>query len=553
MLGLVVLGSLYLVSRQLDQVVDEFRSLMNLQGLLVFATALFFIKIFHELGHALTAFRKGLHVPVIGLAFIVLIPIFYTDTSQSWRLKSHRDRLQISAAGIGAELIIAGLATVLWVFVPAGDVRTFLFCLATTSWVMSLAINLNPLMRFDGYFLLADLLGMENLQNRSFSLARWKLREFLFGPGLPPPERFSPVLHRSLICFAFATWLYRLALFLAIAVLVYSFFIKLIGIFLFVVEIVWFVLRPVYLEMKEWWLMRRILFRTRRSMVSLLVLSGLIGALTWPLSTRVSIPAMVYVPGEILVFAPMSANLKELSVHEGQMVQKGELLGRLHSPQLDRLIELTQQRQHSLKARLARSLEDRTDTEQRQVLLKELSSVNDRLSALQHQMEDLQMRAKVAGKVVDLNPQMRAGNAVSNAGPLLRIVPQTELALSGLVVERERDRLAVGANGTFVPEHPWIEKSEIELREISKTPVNHLEFAELSTQFGGAVRTVTTATGDHVPLQSYFSLTMQLRELRQTELQNPIRGTVLLDAQPRSYGAMIVQQIGKVLIRESGF
>ena len=67
--------------------------------------------------------------------------------------------------------------------VPDGPVRTGLFVMASTVWVLTLAINLNPFLRFDGYYLLADLLGTPNLQQRSFALARWRLRELLFGLG----------------------------------------------------------------------------------------------------------------------------------------------------------------------------------------------------------------------------------------------------------------------------------------------------------------------------------------------------------------------------------
>src|SRR5690606_28730458 len=105
----------------------------------------------------------------------------------------------------------------------------------------TLLINVSPFMRFDGYFILMDWLGFANLHGRSFALARWHLRKVLLGWRDPVPEAFAPRQQLSLILFAWATWLYRLVLFLGIAVLVYQFFIKLVGIFLFLVEIAWFV------------------------------------------------------------------------------------------------------------------------------------------------------------------------------------------------------------------------------------------------------------------------------------------------------------------------
>jgi len=88
--------------------------------------------------------------------------------------------LAIGAAGMIVEIAIAILCTSLWHFLPDGAVRSSVFSIATATWVLTLLINLNPFMRFDGYFLLSDYLGVANLQQRAFSLARWRLRELLF-------------------------------------------------------------------------------------------------------------------------------------------------------------------------------------------------------------------------------------------------------------------------------------------------------------------------------------------------------------------------------------
>ena len=122
------------------------------------------------------------------------------------------------------ELAIAAFASLLWSFLPEGALRSAAFLLATTTWLLTLGVNLNPFMRFDGYFLLSDLLEVGNLQQRSFALARWWLREQLFGFAEQPPELLPRSLRRGLVIYAFCTWLYRFFLFLGIALLVYMLF-----------------------------------------------------------------------------------------------------------------------------------------------------------------------------------------------------------------------------------------------------------------------------------------------------------------------------------------
>ena len=138
-------------------------------------------------------------------------------------------------------------------FLPDGPLRTGVFVLATTSLIMGLLLNLNPFMRFDGYHILSDAVGVPNLQTRAMAVGRWLLREILFGVGAPCPE---PGPRSAVLAFAFyawAIWIYRLVLFLGIALLVYHFAFKALGIVLFLIEIVWFILCPSSRNGRRWW------------------------------------------------------------------------------------------------------------------------------------------------------------------------------------------------------------------------------------------------------------------------------------------------------------
>jgi len=125
--------------------------------------------------------------------------------------------------------MIAAWATLAWALLPEGGIRSAMFVLATSSWIGTLAINASPFMRFDGYFIVSDALDIPNLHARSFALARWKLREWLFDLGDAPPEYFKPATQKGLILFAWVTWIYRLVVFLGIAALVYFYFSNFLG------------------------------------------------------------------------------------------------------------------------------------------------------------------------------------------------------------------------------------------------------------------------------------------------------------------------------------
>jgi len=132
-LTLLALGlGLYHVMRQWDVFTASLVDTFSLSGLASYGVALVAVKFLHELGHAFTAKRLGCRVPTMGVAFLVLWPVAYTDTNETWRLTSRWQRLQVACAGIATELAVAAWATLAWGLLPDGEWRSAAFVLATT-------------------------------------------------------------------------------------------------------------------------------------------------------------------------------------------------------------------------------------------------------------------------------------------------------------------------------------------------------------------------------------------------------------------------------------
>ncbi|MBC7858384.1 MAG: secretion protein HylD, partial [Burkholderiaceae bacterium] len=310
-LGVLALG-LQQLYRQWDQFSATLLDTFSWSGMAAYGAALAGVKLIHELAHAFTAKRFGCRVPTMGVAFLVMWPVAYTDTNEVWKLSDRKRRLQVTAAGVLAELTVAIWATLAWAVLPDGALKSVAFVLAAITWISSLAINTSPFMRFDGYFLLSDWLGLPNMHARSFALARWDLRERLFALGEPVPEHFSARRHAGLILFAYATWIYRLVVFLGIAALVYTFFIKAVGILLFAVEMGWFVLLPFYREFQAWaarWPKLRGSRRARRSAAIALMLAALL-VVPWP--SRIGAGALLRPAEQLVLYAPPHAQVAAL-------------------------------------------------------------------------------------------------------------------------------------------------------------------------------------------------------------------------------------------------
>ncbi|MGB7287156.1 MAG: hypothetical protein WBC71_09515, partial [Salaquimonas sp.] len=400
----IALISLFLVSRQWDVFQSTFMDFLSLDGFMFYASSLVIIKIIHEMGHALMARKYHVAVPTIGIAFIVMMPILYTDTTAAHRLRSRITKLHIDLAGIYAELALACIATLLWVFLDDGPARSVAFTTATLSWVLSLAVNLNPFMRFDGYYILSDLTGFENLQERGFAFAKWKLRELLFGAKIPPPEAVPLKWHLPIILHAWGTWIYRFFLFLAIAVIVYAFFIKVVGIFLFIVEIAWFIIMPIWREFKHWWSMRQMILKTKRSLTSAFLFTVAILALFLPLDNEVSVPAIMKTIGTKDIYSPKAAKIALLTLQNGQVVNGGDVLAVLVSDQLLEDKSRIEREIRLYEARLARSQSNAEDHSLRLVLQSELDAKREEWQGNQDQINQLTILAPVSGMIVDADP-----------------------------------------------------------------------------------------------------------------------------------------------------
>ena len=374
--------ALYLIGRQWDAFTHTFSHFFSWEGAVMAGLTIACTKVIHELAHAYTAEHFGCRIPHMGIAFMVMMPLLYTDTSAAWRLKSKRQRMAVCAAGVLGELALGVWAALAWSFLPEGGLKSAAFMLATTTWIMTLAINSSPFMRFDGYYLLSDWLGVANLHQRSFALAKWRMRELLFGFGEKKPESFEPWKERALIIYAWATWLYRFFLFCGIALLVYHAFFKLLGIFLFCVEVSVFVMLPILRELKEWALLILKGKAAPRSLSLLFPVAGILAVFFMPWRSEVAAPAVVKPAAAVTLYTPAAAQVEAIEAAQGDAVKKGQVLFRLRSPQLAHELEKLESDRASLRWRAEYMRMNREGAADVPAALRELSALERRIAEL---------------------------------------------------------------------------------------------------------------------------------------------------------------------------
>ena len=549
----VVVGVLgiYLTSRQWDTFMATFADFYSWQGVAAYLAALVFIKIFHEMAHAFTAARYGCRIPSMGIAFLVMMPVLYTDVTDAWKLRSRRQRLTITGAGMISELVLAAFATFLWAFLPDGTAKSICFVIATTSWVLSLLINLNPFLRFDGYYLMTDAAGIENLQPRAFELGRWKMREWLFNIGAACPENLPRRTMSWMIAYAWMTWVYRFFLFIGIAILVYYLFFKVLGVLLFVIEIAWFILLPIWAELKEWYAMKETILKRRRTFISAGIFTGMIALGLMPLSTTVKVPAVIEANQFERIYPVVPAQISMLNVSPNQRVSKGDVLIELTAPEVDNKLNITAIRMASVQTRLDRAAGDTLDKQQILVLQRELAHLIEEKAGLERQRARLQVIAPFDGKVVDIRPRLHVGRWVGLDEPLLTVASGQARVARGYLSERDLWRIEKGAEGSFIPDDISQNDAAISVKDIAYSNSAKLELPYLASRYDGAITVTGDKIDDLVPAQAQYLVTMSL--LEDDGVIYPVqRGMVRVAGKSESLLSGLWRQTLKVLVRESG-
>lgn len=527
----------------------------SLQGLLAYGVTLLGVKCLHELGHGITAKRYGCRVPTMGVAFLVLWPVAYTDTNEVWKLTRRDQRLKVAAAGITTELVIAVWALLAWLWLPDGWPKAMAFLLATTTWVSTLLINASPFMRFDGYFLLSDYLQMPNLHSRAFALARWDLRERLFALSEEPPEHFAPTRQRLLIAFAWATWMYRLVLFLGIAALVYHFFIKAVGILLFAVEIMWFIAKPVWSEIKAWRERSAQIVHSRRARWSAALAVGLLALLVVPWPVPVLSSGMLQSSAQWQLHAPEAAQLARAPLAEGSAVAADTAVFALTSPALQ---AAAQQNQARLRQVVQQSAAAGMDGELRrdwQVWQDRQAEALAQQAALDTDAARYQLQAGGSGVLRDVDPDLQAGEWVARRELLGRVVDLQKLEVVSYVAEQELHRIRPGDSGLFITEGAGGAALPVRVRSIDQDASRSLNEVALSAQAGGNVP-VRNQQGVLYPEQPVYRVVLDVvntEALPAWAAQHRWRGRVSIRGAWEAPGAQFVRTAASVFWREAGF
>lgn len=358
-LWLVVVGAgLKTVADNWPALWEQTQSVLAPGNLFLLYVGLVLVKGLHEFGHAYFCRKFGGEVHVMGIMLMVFTPIPYVDATSSWSFRSKWKRILVGAAGVIVELFVAAVAVMIWARTGPGTLHSLTYNLMFVASVSTLIFNINPLLRFDGYYILSDVVEIPNLHQQALMQLRFLFERYLFGVK----KAESPAETRRkgvwLTVFGVASLVYRVVVFSGILLFVADRFL-IIGLVMAAVCLISWVTVPVF-KFVNYLASSPQLDRVRRRAIG--VTAGLLLALivllqVVPFPRHFRAPGVVRASERTQIVAGTAGHLAEVIAKPGSHVVRGQPLLRMTNHELELELAGTRQRAAEVKARLLRAME----------------------------------------------------------------------------------------------------------------------------------------------------------------------------------------------------
>jgi putative peptide zinc metalloprotease protein len=495
----------WIVVRDWRQLTDAPLVLLDPVGGLRLLAAWVGLKLWHETLHAVFCKKYGGRVSNAGIMLLFFTPVAYVDVTSSWRFRSRWQRIATAAAGMYGECLAGGLALVAWSRLPPGGPRHLAYCVSLMALAHTLLFNANPLMRFDGYYILSDLCGVPNLAQRGSQYLAALFSQVVLGIRVPLPA-WPARIGRMIRLYALAALAWRVMVYASLALFLVGWLSYLGGLLaaaMFVAAAArplrraWqYVRQPGRAAALDW---RRIAIS---GTCSVAMFGGLLAAMC--------LPGLVRVPG-VVEYAPLSivraasrGFVRELRVADGSLVTAGQVLLVLENEDLERkardmALELEQatiqSRLHHQNHELAKY----------QAEVAQCQALKKKLAEAQAEAGQLVIRAAGDGRLIARGFDQLAGRYLE-AGQEIGVIgdPQSKevrLAIDhedvDLVAELLGQEISVRVGGA-APRHLMAKLVRVEPQGATDLP-----HPALSAQVGGPLPVKLKEPADGKPAETY--------------------------------------------------
>jgi putative peptide zinc metalloprotease protein len=468
------------------------------------------LKLAHEFGHAFAVKTRGAEVHEMGVMIMVLTPVPYVDASSAWAFRSKWQRIVVGAAGMMVELFIASVALFLWLAAEPGVFRGVLYNVILIAGISTVLFNANPLLRFDGYYMLMDWLEIPNLRQRSTQYWAYLAERYLFGRR----ETEQPLATRGerawFVGWSTASFVYRIFIVVAILVFLGEQSLLLGVVFAVLTATTWFVIPGV--KIVNYLLNSPRLRRVRRRAL----LASSIGALgvvavlfLLPVPMRTTAQGVVWLPDEGFVRVGADGFVDRVVAKQGGWVKPGEVLVEMSDVELAAELKVLEARVRELDAKHREQIVN--DRVRAEILAEERRFAAQSLERAQERAGELVIKAKAEGEFVYPGAPDAPGRFLKKGELLGHVVNNDAIIVRAVVSQQDIDLVRSATRGVQIrlaEDLPGAIRASV--KRVVPSATDQLPTAALGTQGGGAVAVDPADREGRKSMQRVFQVDVEL-------------------------------------------
>ena len=490
-----------------SDVVDRVFSVENLL-LMWFVFPL--IKMLHEFGHAVATKAGGGEVHEMGVMLLVLMPVPYVDASSATAFRDKRSRMLVGAAGMLVELFIAALAVFAWVHLEAGTERAIAYNVILVAGVSTLLFNGNPLLRYDGYYILSDYLEIPNLAQRANEYLGYLVNRYLFNVEGGSDPVAEPGERGWFLFYSIASFVYRMFMMVSIALLIASKFFV-IGVILALWAFASMLVLPLSKKIGYLFSSPRLAGRRARALFATGTIVTALAAilLWWPAPSSTLAEGVIWAPEQAQVRATVDGFVTRVLAKPDQQVHRGEVLIQCEDLELNARTRVLKAQLAELEARYNAAI--LTKRVQAEVINEQKAHVAEALALAYRRQAELQVRSPADGMFIIKDAQNSPGRYVQRGEVLAYVTDRTATTVRVVVPQAEGDRVRKRTRRVDVRPADRLDRvipARIE-REVPAA-TDELPSMTLSLQGGGKIGLDPSKPGDSKALEKLFVLDLAL-------------------------------------------
>jgi len=518
-LGCLAAVALGLLFQNMDRLYARLPDFLTLHNLIWLWVTLVGVKVVHEFSHGLMCKHYGGEVHDMGAMFIILTPFLFCDATDSWMFRNKWHKIAVNMGGILAELILASLAVMVWAFTPAGLVNQLAFNVMVVCSISTVVFNANPLMKFDGYYVLADWLEIPNLRDRARQQVTGVFMSLFTGrpaaAGMSEPSTFRRV---AFAFYSVASYLYiwyiMVRIFGSLGRRLEPYGLAGVGRASLVITYAAGILIPIWVFMKQ------LIPTLRKEGFSGFVpgravkLSGGAAAAcmllaVWPCKLRVTTSCVLDGVNRIGVHAKSEGFLRAIKVREGESVRRGQLLAVMDNEDLEgrAAYQASQMQLVDLRKQRASAADDLVSVNQ---LNKEIAELDAAKLRLEERLAALEVKSPIDGVVLTGDLDAQRGTYLHEGDFFCEILPTGKINVVIALTEQQANLVRVGQAVEFrIYSFPGKTFWGTVTRTFT-TASRELPHAAMAGRFGGEVPTEVDSLGREQPVDTLYQAESQI-------------------------------------------